>query len=148
MRVGAAFDSGLPWLNETLQTSAVFSHGVGGRGAANAAASGIPLSRLGASPFFAKGNVDAHLVQPLPDLFQFDLIGRAQTSFGQPLMQPEQFQLDGPLAVSGYPIGTLNVDEGVSLRGELSRPFVAAINNVPVVVTPYGFRGVRDWPPA
>ena len=139
VRVGAAFDSGLPWLNETLQTSAVFSHGVGGRGAANAAASGIPLSRLGASPFFAKGNVDAHLVQPLPDSFQFDLIGRAQTSFGQPLMQPEQFQLDGPLAVSGYPIGTLNVDEGVSLRGELSRPFVAAINNVPVVVTPYGF---------
>jgi hemolysin activation/secretion protein len=139
VRVGAAYDSGLPWLNERLQTSAVFSHGVGGRGAADVAASGIPLSRLGASPFFAKGNVDAHLVQPLPDSFQFDLIGRGQTSFGQPLMQPEQFQLDGPLAVSGYPIGTLNVDEGASLRGELSRSFAAAIDGVPVVLTPYSF---------
>ena len=95
--------------------------------------------RQGASPFFAKGNVDAHLVQPLPDAFQFDLIGRAQTSFGQPLMQPEQFQLDGPLAVSGYPIGTLNVDEGVSLRGELSRPFFVQGGPVPLVLTPYGF---------
>jgi hemolysin activation/secretion protein len=139
VRVGATYDSGLPWLNETLQASAVFSHGVGGRGAADAAASGIPLSRLGASPFFAKGNVDAHLVQPLPDSFRFDLIGRAQTSFGQPLMQSEQFQLDGPLAVSGYPIGTLNVDEGVSIRGELSWPFLVQGGLVPLVLTPYGF---------
>jgi hemolysin activation/secretion protein len=108
LRVGAAYDSGLPLLGETLQATAVFSRGLGGRDGADAAASGIPLSRLGASPFFAKGDVNARIVQPLPQSFQFDLIGQAQTSFGQPLMQPEQFQLDGPLAVSGYPIGTLN----------------------------------------
>jgi hemolysin activation/secretion protein len=139
LRLGAAYDGGLPWLNETLQASAIFSRGLGGRDGADAAASGIPLSRLGASPFFAKGDVDARLVQPLPQSFQFDLIGQAQTSFGQPLMQSEQFQLDGPLAVSGYPIGTLNVDEGASLRGELSRPFFVQGGPVPLVLTPYGF---------
>jgi hemolysin activation/secretion protein len=138
LRIGAPYDSGLPWLDETLQASAVFSHGLGGRDAADAT-SGVPLSRLGASPFFAKGNLDARLVQPLAESLQFNLIGRGQTSFGKPLLQPEQFQLDGPLAVSGYPIGTLNVDEGVSLRGELSRPFLVEGGPVPLVLTPYAF---------
>ncbi len=139
VRVGAAYDSGLPWLNETLQASAVFSHGTGGRDGADAAASGIPLSRQGASPFFAKANIDARLIQPLPESFQFDLIGRGQDSFGKPLLVPEQFQLDGPLAVSGYPIGTLNVDEGASLRGELSRSFLMQSDVAHIVLTPYGF---------
>jgi len=139
VRVGAAYDSGLPWLNETLQASAVFSHGTGGRDGADAVASGIPLSREGASPFFAKANVDARLIQPLPESFQIDLIGRGQDSFGKPLLVPEQFQLDGPLAVSGYPIGTLNVDEGASLRGELSRSFLVQSDIAPLVLTPYGF---------
>jgi hemolysin activation/secretion protein len=139
LRVGAAYDGGLPWMNETLQGTAVYSRGLSGRDGADAAADGVPLSRQGASPFFAKGNLDAHLVQPLPEAFQFNLFGRAQTSFGQPLLQPEQFQLDGPLAVSGYPIGTLNVDEGASLRGELGRPFFAPGGPVPLVLTPYIF---------
>jgi len=140
LRAGAVYEAGLPWLGEALQASAVFSHGVGGRGAADVSVSGIPLSRLGASPYFSKITADARLSQPLPESFRLDLIGRGQTSFGQPVLQPEQFQLDGPLAVSGYPIGTLNVDEGVSLRGELGRPFViAGAATVPVVVTPYAF---------
>ena len=51
VRVGAAYVSGLPWLNETLQASAVLSHGVGGRDGADADASGIPLSRRVPAPF-------------------------------------------------------------------------------------------------
>jgi hemolysin activation/secretion protein len=64
-------------LNETLQASTVFSHGSGGPDGADAVASGIPLSREGASPFLAKANVDARLPQPLPESFQIDLIGRS-----------------------------------------------------------------------
>jgi hemolysin activation/secretion protein len=137
VRVGATSDSGLPWLNETLQASAVFSHGTGGRDGADA--SGVPLSQEGAGPLFAKANVDARLIQPLPQSFQFDLIGRGQDSFGKPLLVPEQLQLDGPLAVSGYPIGTLNVDEGASLRGELSRSLLVQGDGVPIDLTPYIF---------
>jgi hemolysin activation/secretion protein len=65
VRVGATYVSGLPWFDESLQASAVFSHGLGGRDGADAAASGVPLSQVGASPYFSKGNVDAHVVQPL-----------------------------------------------------------------------------------
>jgi hemolysin activation/secretion protein len=139
VRVGAAYDSGLPWLNQTLQASAVFSHGTGGRDGADAVASGVSLSQEGANPFFAKANVDARLIQPLPESFQIDLIGRGQDAFGKPLLVPEQFQLDGPLAVSGYPIGTLNVDQGASLRGELSRSFLVQSDIAPFVLTQYGF---------
>jgi hemolysin activation/secretion protein len=75
----------------------------------------------------------------LPESFRIDLIGHAQASFNKPLLVPEQLQLDGPLAVSSYPYGTLNVDEGGTLRGELSRPFTIEGGGVPMILSPYGF---------
>jgi hemolysin activation/secretion protein len=45
LRTGAAFESGLPWWNAVVQTSAAFSYGAGGRGAVATAESNIPLSR-------------------------------------------------------------------------------------------------------
>jgi hemolysin activation/secretion protein len=139
LRAGAAYDTGLPWWNAALQASATVSHGIGGRGAMAAAESGIPLSRQGADPVFTKTIVDARLIQPLPEGFRADLIGRAQSSFGKPLLVSEQFSLDGPQAVSAYPSGTLNVDEGGTLRGELSRPFTITGSGVPLLLSPYGF---------
>jgi hemolysin activation/secretion protein len=97
------------------------------------------LSRLGAGPFFSKATFDAHVTQPLPNEFRIDLIGRAQTSFGDPLLVSEQFSLDGPQAVSAYPSGTLNVDEGGTLRAELSRSFASIGTAVPLILSPYGF---------
>jgi hemolysin activation/secretion protein len=138
LRAGAAYETALPWLSETLQTSATYSHGTGGRDAADAAASGIPLSRQGAGPLFAKATVDGRLIQPLPEAFRFDLIGRAQTSFGQPMLISEQFFLDGAQAVSAYPMSSLAVDEGGTLRGELSRSF-GVPGPVPLTMSPYGF---------
>lgn len=123
MRIGAAYEAGLPWWSAALQASATFSQGTGGRDSADALASGIPLSRQGAGPLFSKATFDAHVTQPLPNEFRMDFFGRAQTSFGNPLLVSEQFSLDGPLAVSAYPSGTLNVDEGGTLRAELSRSF-------------------------
>jgi hemolysin activation/secretion protein len=139
VRVGGAYATGLPWWSETLQTSATFSHGIGGRDVADALTSGIPLSRQGASPYFTKTNVEVRLTQPLPNAFGIDLIGHAQTSFGKPMLVSEQFSLDGPQAVSAYPIGTLNVDEGGTLRSELSRSFAVPGFGVPVILSPYGF---------
>jgi hemolysin activation/secretion protein len=139
LRAGAAYETGLLWPGAALQSSATFSHGTGGRDRADAEASGIPLSRQGAGPLFTKANVDAHLTQALPAEFRLDLFGRAQTSFGKPLLVSEQFSLDGPQAVSAYPNGTLNVDEGGTLRGELSRPFVLPGAGATLILTPYAF---------
>jgi hemolysin activation/secretion protein len=139
LRGGMAVDTPLPWLGESLQASATFSQGTGGRDAADAASSGIPLSRQGGGPIFSKVNLDTHLIQPLSEAFRFDLIGRAQTSFGQPLLTPEQFFLDGPQAVSAYPTGALPVDEGGTLRGELSRPFSVPSPGAPLILSPYAF---------
>jgi len=139
LRIGAAYETGLPWSGAALQTSATFSQGTGGRDNAEALASGVPLSRQSAGPLFSKTTFDARFTQLLQDEFRMDLIGRAQTSFGNPLLVSEQFSLDGPQAVSAYPSGTLNVDEGGTLRGELSRPFALIGTTVPVILSPYGF---------
>jgi hemolysin activation/secretion protein len=139
LRAGAAYESALPWWNETLQASATLSHGTGGRSATDAATSGVPLSRQGAGPLFYKANIDAHVTQPLPEGFRVDLIGRGQTSFGKPLLISEQLSLDGPSAVSAYPSGSLNVDEGGTLRAEMSRPFAIQGFVFPMVLSPYGF---------
>ncbi|HYI27026.1 MAG TPA: ShlB/FhaC/HecB family hemolysin secretion/activation protein [Bradyrhizobium sp.] len=137
LRAGATYETGLG--GALLQTSATFSHGIGGRDGADAFASGIPLSRQGAGPLFNKANVDGRFIQPLPQGFRGDLIGRAQSSFGKPLLVSEQFSLDGPQAVSAYPSGTLNVDEGATLRGELSRPFAVPGEGATLILSPYGF---------
>jgi hemolysin activation/secretion protein len=139
LRTGVANEAGLPWWDAVLQSSATFSQGTGGRDRADADASGVPLSRQGAGPLFTKANVDAHLTQPLPAAFRIDLIGRGQASFGKPLLVSEQFSLDGPQAISAYPSGTLNVDEGGTLRGELSRTFTVPSPLTPLNLSPYGF---------
>ncbi len=139
LRIGAFLETGLPWWGAALRTSATFSQGTGGRDSADALVTGIPLSRQGAGPHFSKATFDVHVIQPLPNEFRMDFIGRAQTSFGNALLISEQFSLDGPLAVSAYPSGTLNVDEGGTLRAELSRSFALMGTVVPVVLAPYSF---------
>ena len=122
-----------------MQASATFSQGTGGRDAADVASSGIPLSRQGAGPIFSKINLDTHLIQPLYEAFRFDLFGHVQNSFGQPLLTPEQFFLDGPQAVSAYATGALPVDEGATLRGEVSRLFSIPSSVAPLILSPYAF---------
>ncbi len=83
----------------------------------------LPLSQQGASPVFNKILGSATLRQPLPGAFELAAIGRGQTSFGTPLMLAEQFGLDGSDALSAFASGTFSVDEGATLRAELSHPF-------------------------
>jgi hemolysin activation/secretion protein len=116
-----------------------YSHGLAGRGGTAA----LPLSQQGASAVFNKLNLAASLRQPLPEAFELDLIGHAQTSFGAPLMLSEQFGLDGPDALSGFASGTFSVDQGLSLRAEFARPFALSLGALgglpPLGLSPYVF---------
>ena len=119
----------------TLSASGGLSQGLGGRTGSAAPA----LSHLGATPHFTKFDADARYVLPLPESFSVVLLASAQTSFGQPLMVSEQFALDGPGAVSGFPTGTFVVDEGGYGRAELGRTFTIPLASTQVPVEPYLF---------
>ena len=132
-----------------LQAAGVLSQGLGGR---TGAGSLVPLSQQGATPTFTKFNVNGQYTQPLPGQFSLALFGAGQTSFGKPLMVSEQFALDGPSAVSGYPTGTFVVDEGAYGRAELGRTFQLTAFNTQFPVEPYVFGaagfGAIDMPTA
>lgn len=98
-----------------------------------------PLSRPGASPYFNKLGAEVHLLQPLPENFVLAALGRAQTSFGHPLMESEELVLAGPDALSGFGLGTLNVDSGAVGRAELQRPFAVPLSGATAVAAPYVF---------
>ena len=66
------------------------SQGLGGRNGPDALWSAVPLSRQGASPWFTKLSERGALSQQLPADLQANVIGVAQTSFGAPLLLPEQ----------------------------------------------------------
>jgi len=126
----------LPW-GAAAVVDGTFSHGIAGRGGSLA----VPLSEQGASPVFNKLNAFVSLRQPLPEAFEIDFSGRAQTSFGTPLMLSEQFSLDGPDALSSFAAGTFSVDQGASLRIELARPFTVSLldDMPPLTLAPYLF---------
>jgi hemolysin activation/secretion protein len=142
-RAGPDFATTLPW-GTGVQIGALFSEGLGGRGRGDAAASGIPLSRVGADPHFAKLSGNVRLTQGLSAGFRLDLTGAAQSSFGKPMLRSEQIALDGNDALSAFASGTFSADQGVNLRGELLRPF--SIDAVHATVSPYLFAAVgRGW---
>jgi len=143
------------WGGKAVSTAA-YSQGLGGRTNFDPFNGAFflptpPLSQYGASPNFNKLYLETRITQPLVEEFQLSLIGKAQTSFGEPLMLSEQFSLDGYDGVSGFAIGTLNVDRGAVVRGELSRPFSFNLfESSQVNVSPYTFgswgRGAHEWP--
>lgn len=139
----------IPWLDNASFTGVIaYGRGLGGRLDSTNYSFGPPLSRGGASPNFNRLNLKGRLDVGLPESFVFSAIGRMQTSFGRPLMIPENFLLDGAEAVSGYASGTLNADRGVTARAELGRPVVLEFLGYNNVVSPYVFSawgsGVRE----
>jgi hemolysin activation/secretion protein len=128
-----ALPSGAP-----MQVGASWSHGLGGRGAGDAAREQVPLTRQGASPSFDKLSANLHVTQPLPDnVLQVSLQLNAQTSFGVPLLASEQITLDGQTLVSGLDAGLFAVDEGMAARLELAGPLPLDVSGVSVL--PYVF---------
>jgi hemolysin activation/secretion protein len=137
-RVGAHDERILPW-GALAVLDGSFSHGIAGRDGTSA----LPLSQQGASPVFNKILASLTVRQPLPEAFELALIGHAQTSFGTPLMLSEQFGLDGSEALSAFASGTFSVDEGTTLRAELSHPFSLALGQAPALgLSPYLYGAV------
>jgi hypothetical protein len=116
------------------------SQGLGGRDAADAADSGVTLSRLGAEPTFSRLDATLRISQALPiEATRLNATLAGQTSFGRPVFVSEQFLLDGPSLVTGVPSGTLGVDRGVALRAEVQRDLPFPSDGFGGVLRPYGF---------
>lgn len=136
VKASGEWDVNFPWALGGRAASALsYTHGLGGLNGTGL----IPLSEPGASPDFNKLAGEIRITQPLPENFIFVGLGRAQSSFRQPLMQAEQLQLAGPDVLSGFALGTLFADEGAVTRGELQRPIPIPFKGGAAVATPYVF---------
>ena len=151
-RLGVEGNSVLPWgLQGRVSGTSTYSHGFSGRADGGGRIGSIPLSRSGASGDFDKLSVKLGLMLVLPEEIQFSFVGRAQTTFGKPVVITEKMSLSTADGVSGYALGSLNVDTGLTLRTEIGRSFhnlnLFAANSA---ATPYIFgawgRGSQAWP--
>ena len=144
-RAGTDYATTLPW-GTGMQLGAQMSMGLGGRNSFDAATSGIPLSRLGSGPDFAKLAASAHFSQPLPANLRVEVIAAGQFTGGKPMLRPEQITLDGNDAVSAFASGSFSADQGLTLRGEVSRPFAIGSGGFNATVSPYVFGAAgRGW---
>jgi hemolysin activation/secretion protein len=115
--------------------------GLGARSAADAKASGIPLSRQGADPDFRKIETTLRADYRAASAVNLGVVVRGQASFTGALPAAAQFSLDGAESLSSFAQGSLNVDSGITGRAEISRPF--AFSGKPAsIVTPYLFGAV------
>lgn len=101
---------------------------------ADALSSGILLSRQGSQPDFSTINASAHFRTALGPL-DFGLSARGQASLSGALPGAAMFSLDSQDGLSGFDLGSLNTDSGITGRAELGRR-IAAKN---VTMTPYVF---------
>jgi hemolysin activation/secretion protein len=136
----------------TVNYGAEFSQGLnafGARTAADAAQSTVPLSQQGADAVFSKLNGHLEINQALPYDFFAAFKAYGQTSFNQPLLLPEQFDIDGANMVSGFTVGEFFGDTAWVVRGELGRSFSTTLvpgSAATLIFTPYLFSatGERD----
>jgi hemolysin activation/secretion protein len=142
-RLSADWRSLSPW-GAPFQANLQISQGLGGRNAADAAASQIPLSRQGATPDFSKFSTDLQLTQLVDGDLSLDVYGRAQASFGKPLFLSEQFALDGAEGLSAASDGAFNVDTGATLREELTMRCPYRADVAAVTASPYLF-AAQGW---
>ena len=136
----------------TVNYGAEFSQGLdalGARTAAGAAESTVPLSQQGADAVFSKLNGHLEINKALPYDFFAAFKAYGQTSFNQPLLLPEQFDIDGANMISGFTVGEFLGDSAWVVRGELGRPFSTTLvpgSAATLIFTPYlfGATGERD----
>lgn len=122
----------------------VLSQGIDTWGARSAAdvGAGTPLSRQGADAKFTKLNVSAFHQRALAENIILSVTGRAQMSFGDPLVTSEQFGLAGPRELSGFESGELRGDNGWVIRAEVARQTDAKLGNTSATISPYLFAAV------
>ncbi len=129
----------------TVNYGAEFSQGLnalGARTAGDAAQSTVPLSQQGADAIFSKLNAHLEINKALPYDFFAAFKAYAQTSFNQPLLLPEQLDIDGANMLSGFTVGEFLGDTAWVVRGELGRPFSTTLvpgSAATLISTPYLF---------
>jgi hemolysin activation/secretion protein len=111
----------------------------GARTAADAVASGIPLSRQGSRPDYTKIEASLRYEQLLPNDFTGAAILHAQQAISGPMPGAAQFSLQGDDALSAFDAGTLVVDSGISFRGELGHVFSLTNMGSTATAAPYLF---------
>lgn len=121
--------------------------GLGARSAADAANSDTPLSRQGADADFQILEVNLGYRQTLAEHLVFDLKAKAQTSFGQPLLNAEQIGLATATGLSAYGSGLMQGDDGFVGRAELQFPFVASFT-LPFALPEFPAQKGTGLPPA
>lgn len=140
IRLGVSGAAQLGWAQ--VSGSAQFSQGLGGLDAltpAQAAASGIPYSRLGAAPDFTRLNAGVRAAFAGPAALDLALSLRGQTGFGHALFRAEQTPLEGVDGLSAYVGGRTAVDSGLVARFEASRALSLGSGRTAAAVAPYVF---------
>ena len=100
----------------------------------------VPPTRQDALATFTKLSGQGRVLIPVGRHVSWSAVALAQTSFGRPLLRAEQFQLEGSEAVSVFVGGVTAVDEGLTLRSELSVPVaVRQMTFAPYVFAAGGF---------
>ena len=133
------------WLPESggvFEAGAILSFGLdalGARTAADAAATSTGLSRPGADAEFSKLELSGRARWPLQENIALTLAGRAQISFGDPLLTSEQIGIATISELSAFDDGTLNGDSGWVLRSELSSIYEMEVANYQLDLRPYAF---------
>lgn len=127
----------------TLSGATTLSVGIDALNARTAAeAFPVPLSRQGADATFARLEGKLGYSQTLSPHFAFSLTGRAQTSFGTPLLQSEQFSIANVSELSAFDSGALSGDSGWVVRFEPSFPFTIDREKMDLAIAPYVFGAV------
>ena len=115
---------------------------LGARTAKEAAASGLQLSRVGSDASFAKLTGSVSHRRALTDRLALSVYGRFQTSFGNALVNSEQFSIVGGQEISTFDSGSLSGDGGWVVRPELSTKVRTNFGKMPVSLSPYVFIGL------
>jgi hemolysin activation/secretion protein len=107
----------------------------------------LPLSRQGADAEFYKWSGRVEITQALPEGFAATAILAGQTSFNKPLLNSEQYVIDGSRFLSGFTAGSLAGDTAWVARAELGRAVAVPFEAVGVTLTPYlfGATGERKY---
>lgn len=135
------------WLSDSgvsTELGASLSFGLdvaGSRTAADASAE-KPLSREGADATFKKLELTARQRRALSEKMTFTLSGRAQTSFGDPLVVSEQFGIATSRELSPFADtpGSFGGDSGAAIRSEVSYAMDSTIaQSIPYSISPYFF---------
>lgn len=95
-------------------------NGLGARDQADALRTGVLLSRQGSQPDFSKIGGTFNLTTGIAPAVEARLVLRGQASLSGALPGAVQFSLDSDQGLSGFDLGTINVDSGVTARAELS----------------------------